>query len=96
MNVGGVPHTIYQIDYNIKEKGIYDIESVPLGGRECGDYISGGDSNEQTISSGKGTFYLWLKGDSDLLTKRSRVMRFINRTTGVVYSYEDGELVECF
>lgn len=96
MNVGGVPHTVYQIDYNIKEKGVYDVESVPLGGRKCGDFISGGDSNEQTISSGKGTFYLWLKGDSDLLTKRSRVMRFVNRTTGVVYSYEDGELVECF
>lgn len=94
LSLGGVPHTIYQINYNIEENGIYDIRCFPLGGTDCGDFISGGDSNEQTIPSGKGTFSLWIKCDSKITTKRSRVIHFINRTTGVKYAYEDGELIE--
>ena len=94
LSLGGVPHTIYQINYNIEEKGVYDIRCFPLGGTDCGDFISGGDSNEQTITSGNGTFSLWIKCDSRITTKRSRVIQFINQTTGVVYSYEDGELIE--
>ena len=94
LSLGGVPHTMYQINYNIEEKGVYDIRCFPLGGTDCGDFISGGDSNEQTITSGNGTFFLWIKCDSRITTKRSRVIQFINQTTGVVYSYEDGELIE--
>lgn len=94
LSLGGVPQTIYQINYNIEEKGVYDVEILLFGGSKCGDSISGGDSNGQTILSGKGTFFLWIECDSKWTTTRPRALLFINRTTGIKYSYEDGELIE--
>lgn len=94
MSVGGEAYAVYLIDYNIEEKGVYDVSPFPVGGRNCGDFIMGGRSDGQTIPSGRGTFYLYLKRDSNVLTKRSRQINFINQTTGVKYIFYNGEIIE--
>lgn len=94
-SIDGDSYAVYLMEYNIAEKGIYDVISYVFGGsNNPGDYIMGGDSDLQTISSGKGTFYLYLKRDSDPTTKRSRFIHFINRTTGVKYAFNDYEIIE--
>lgn len=94
-SIDGGSYAVYLIEYNIEEKGIYDVKSYVFGGsNNPGDYIMSGDSNQQTISSGKGSFYLYLKRDSDPGTKRSRFIHFINRATGVKYAFNDYEIIE--
>lgn len=95
MSIGGDSYAVYLIDYDIEEKGYYDVKSYIWGiGDDCGDYIMGGDSDGQTISSGRGVFYLYLKRDSKATTRRSRKIDFINTNTGVKYVYYDGEIIE--
>lgn len=94
-SIDGDSYAVYLIDYNIEEKGIYDVKSYVFGGsNNPGDYIMSGDSNQQTISSGKESFYLYLKRDSDPGTKRSRLIHFINRATGVTYALQDETIIE--
>ena len=94
-SINGGSYAVYLIEYNIEEKGIYDVKSYIFGGsNNPGDYIMSDDSNQQTISSGKGSFYLYLKRDSDPGTKRSRFIHFINRATGVKYAFNDWAIIE--